>query len=80
MKPEKGHQMQYNYSSLPLHTGSLKILTGRGLRSVLILYKNILCKETLGQSTLFQVTNTLNKVQCQLVTYIYVELCKSSVQ
>ena len=52
MKPEKRHQMQYNYSSLPLHKGSLKILTGRGLMSVLILYKNTLCKETLGQSTL----------------------------
>ena len=32
-----------------------------------ITYKNISCKD-LGQSTLFKAINTLNKVQCQLVT------------
>ena len=54
----------------PLKTGSLKRLTGRGLMSILMAYhtKNTSCKETIGQSTLFQEINTINKVQCQPVT------------
>ena len=67
----------------PLNTGSLKTLTGRGLMSILMAYhtKTFHAKKTVGQSTLFQAINTLNKVQCQLVTaIIYVTLCKSTVQ
>ena len=44
----------------PLDTGSLKILTGRGLMSILMAYHTI---NTPSSDQL-----ALNKVQCQLVT------------
>ena len=45
----------------PLNTRSRKSLTGRGLMSILKdIYKNISCKETRGQSKLFQELNNNN--------------------
>ena len=49
---------------------SLQMLSGHGLILTLMVYpgKNTSCKETaIGLSTLFQVINTLDKVQCQLI-------------
>ena len=57
-----------NLRNWPLNTGSLKILTGRGLVSISMAYHT---KKTSRKKQLDKAINTLNKAQCQLATYRY---------